>query len=106
MRSSAPCRQSVLLRQSALRAIFFFQERDDDGDSLLRLFLHDPVARIADDRAANVGGGKADFRCQVCAIGMIATDGKHRKRQLAFAHQRLIVDGVLGKRRKLSAEAS
>src|ERR1700682_2227026 len=28
---------------------FFFQERNDDGDSLLRLFFHDPVARIADD---------------------------------------------------------
>ena len=28
----------------ALRAIFFFQERHNDGDRLLRLFLHDPVA--------------------------------------------------------------
>jgi hypothetical protein len=88
-----------------LRAIFFFQERDDDSDSLPRLFLHDPVAGIADDRTANVGGGKADFRCQPAAIGMVATDGKHWKRQLAFAHQRLIVDRVLGKRRKLSAES-
>ena len=51
-----------------LRVLFLFQERNDDGDSLLGLFLHDPVAGIVDDRAANVRGGKADFRCEVSAI--------------------------------------
>ena len=35
---------------------------------------------------------------------MITADRKHWKGQLAFAHQLLIVDRVLGKRRKLSAE--
>jgi hypothetical protein len=48
---------------SCCALFLLFQERNDDGDSLLRLFLHDPVARIADDRTANIGGGKADFRC-------------------------------------------
>ena len=41
---------------------------------------------------------------EVGAIRVIAADGKHRKHQLAVRHQFLIVDRVLGKRRKLSAE--
>jgi hypothetical protein len=45
------------------RLYFLFQKRNDDGDSLLGLLLHDPVARIVDDRAANVRGGKTDFCC-------------------------------------------
>jgi hypothetical protein len=42
------------IRATCHALFFLFQERNDDGDSLLRLFLHDPVARIADDRATNV----------------------------------------------------
>jgi hypothetical protein len=44
------------------RLFFLFQKRNDDSDSLLGLLLHDPVPRIVDDRTANIGSGKADFR--------------------------------------------
>jgi hypothetical protein len=50
------------------RLFFLLQKRDDDSDGLLGLFLHNPVARIDDDGTANVGGGKANFRCQLGAI--------------------------------------
>jgi hypothetical protein len=86
------------------RLCFPFQEWNDDRDSLLGLLLHDPVARIVDNRAANVGCSKADFRCQVSAIRMVTADRKYGKRQLALCHQPLIVDRILRKRRKLSTE--
>jgi hypothetical protein len=87
-----------------VRLLFLFQEWNDNGDSLLGLLLHDPVARIGNDGTANVGCREADFRCQVSAIRMIPADRKYGKRQLALRHQLLIVDCILRKRRKLAAE--
>src|SRR5262249_11878973 len=54
--------------------------------------------------SADVGRSKADFRREVSAIRMIATDREHGKSQLALRHQLLIVDCVLRESGKLPAE--
>src|SRR6188768_317085 len=72
----------------------------DHRDGLLRLLLHDPVAGVGDDRAVDVHGNRLQFRLHCRPIGMIATDCKHRHRQLAHpGEQRLVFLGIACKRR-------
>jgi hypothetical protein len=83
---------------------FALEEPTDDGQCLLWLLLHDPVAGILDHGGAHIVGGEADFGRQMCAIGVIAADRQHRHLQFALREELLIVDSVLRECGELPAQ--
>src|SRR5215472_12086229 len=57
-----------------VQALLAIDERKYQGDGLLGLLLHDPMAGIAYHDAAHIGCGKGNFCRKAGAIGMITTN--------------------------------
>src|SRR6516162_8064214 len=87
-----------------VQALLAIDEWKYQGDGLLGLLLHDPMAGIAYHGAAHVDCGKRNFCRKAGAIGMITTNGQDRHRQLALGKEFLVVDRILGECGELSAE--
>ena len=93
--------QALLQRDRCL----FVNEGHDQRDRLAGLFLHDPVARIRDHRAAYIDRQSGELGFHRRSIGMIAADRQHRHLQFPdLREHRLVVEGIVGEGRELAAE--
>src|SRR5262245_60789025 len=80
-------------------------EPGDDGNGLLRLFFHDPMAGVGDHGSLDITRDEFQFRLHRCSKGMVAADREDRHAKLPdLRKQRFVLFGVSRKGGKLAAE--
>src|SRR5215470_16813343 len=80
-------------------------ELGDDGDGLLRLFFHYPMAGVGDDGSLDITGDKFHFRLHRRSIRMVPADREDGHAKLPdLRKQCSVLLGVSSKRGKLTAK--
>src|SRR5262245_1848878 len=77
----------------------------DDGDGLLRLFFHDPMAGVGNHGSLDITRDEFEFRLHRGSKGMVATDREDRDAKFSdLRKQRFVLFSISRKRGKLAAE--
>src|SRR5262245_59847841 len=107
-RDSRRQQREMMARRMPLEAIVPSVSRDelgDDGNGLLRLFFHDPMAGVGHHGSLDITRDELEFRLHRRSKGMVAADREDRQAKLPdLRKQRFVLFGVSRKGGKLAAE--
>ena len=79
-----------------MHAALFAEKFNHQVHRILRVLLHDPVARMRDNSHLNTGRNKPDVVRHARAEGFLSADCEHRHAELAtLGKQRLVIDRIL-----------
>src|SRR5262245_1944374 len=77
----------------------------DDGNGLLRLFFHDPMAGVGNHGSLDITRDEFELRLHRCSKGMVATDRENGHAKLPdLRQQRFVLFGISRKGGKLTTE--
>src|SRR5262245_320398 len=77
----------------------------DEGNGLLRLFFHDPMAGVGDDGSLDITRDEFEFRLHRRSERMVTADREDRHAKLPdLRKQRFVLSGVSPEGGKLTAE--